>query len=58
MKGKGFRMIVEIELNGIVTAKRVPPDIAEAYRNGGADLAPVRRYFESIGYTVGYIKVC
>lgn len=51
-------MIVEIELNGITTAKRVPQDIAQAYRDGGADLSPVRRYFEAIGYTVGSIRVC
>lgn len=46
---------VEIELDGVVTAKRCPKvlDI-----NGLIDYQSIRNYFQEMGYKTGHIRIC
>ncbi len=46
---------VEIELDGVVTAKRCPRQTDE---HGLISFQAIRDYFSNLGYRVGTIRVC
>ena len=48
---------VEIELDGTVTAKRIPENRIRHNKDGVVILESIREYFKELGYTVGNVKI-
>ena len=48
---------VEIELDGVLTVKRIPTDEIKYAEEGYPILESVREYFRQFGYTVGNVKI-
>lgn len=49
---------VEIELNGTITAKRIPENEIKHDKDGFVNYESIREYFRQLGYKVGYLRIC
>ena len=49
---------VEIELDGTITAKRIPEDQIKYDKDGSIIRESIREYFRQFGYKVGHIRIC